>query len=217
MTDFLRIMVLLGILGAALTVAASAAMWWMEEDRRLRRVIRSVFGETHDAEIIAHGRNAAAAVDIASGQALVMRDGGAHALLYSTAALEGAELIMDNEVVARAFRGEARRPLERVDKEAREVVLRLVFNDPRHPDFDLDLWRPEDAGRRGGGGPAPVIQEARTWLARVDAILRRTGGPSRAPEPVVATAMPPPWDEEDDEDDQAEADLDDDDDEGRLL
>jgi hypothetical protein len=94
-------------------------------------------------------------------------------LLYPLQALIGAELIVDHQVVARALRDEPRRTLDQIASAATRVTLRLVFDDPRHPDFDLDLWLPEDESRRDSRAPSAAVEEARGWLARAEAILRR--------------------------------------------
>jgi hypothetical protein len=46
------------------------------------------------------------------------------------------------------------------------VTLKLIFDDPRHPDFELDLWLPGDQQRRESRSPADAIQEANRWLLR---------------------------------------------------
>ena len=173
MHNIVRFILIVGFAGAATTLLAGLWAWWNEEDRRLRRIAGRVLGGAPDAAIVAHGRDSAAAFRLASGEVLVMRRGGASALLYPLRMLVGAELIIDGEVAARALRDEPRRALDRIAGEARRVTLRLVFDDAAHPDFDLDLWLAEDALRRDARSPAAVIQEARGWLARAEAILRR--------------------------------------------
>ena len=198
MTDVLRILLLLALAGAAVTVAASALAWWLEEDRRLNRLIRRCLDGPADAAIIARGHNAATAFSLDANQILVMRRGGAASLIYPLDGLVGAELIVDGLVAARAFRGEPRKALDAINPEARQVLLRLIFDNPRDPDFEMMLW---PHGRHGGdhGGPADAIQEARTWLARAEAILRRP--------PRVQPSSPPPVIDDDeapeDEDDEA--------------
>jgi len=193
MGELIRLLLLVGIAAAGITLAASAAVWWQDETRRLTRLIRKVLGVEPDASIIARGRNAAAAISLDTQKALILWNGGARAIAYPLAKLEGAELIIDDEVAARVYRGEPRRPLDRVHGEARRVTLRLVFDDPRDPDFDLDLWLPNDRAQRESHSPSSVIQEARSWLARAEAIIRM---PAQAP---AVHAKPieeePPWDE----------------------
>ncbi len=188
MLEFIRILLLLGIAGAAATFVASGAAWWMDEERRLYRIARKVLDGAPDAMIVAVGRNAAAAFRLASRQVLVMSDGGAHALLYQLYNLAGAELIVDDEVVARVSRDQPKRSLDLVAAGARQVTLRLLFDDPRHPEFALDLWQPRDEHRNEQRTAAAVIREARTWLGRCEAILRRT----EAPQPEPPVTRPPP-------------------------
>ncbi len=197
MIEIVRSILLLGIVGAAATFLASGIAWWMDEQRRLYRLARKVLGGQPDGFIVAVGRNAAAGFRLESRQVLVMRDGGAHALLYRLHDLVGAELIVDDQVVARVLRDEPRRTLDQVAAGASQVVLRLLFDDPRHPDFSLELWQPNDQLRNEARSPAAAIREARAWLGRCEAIMRRATPP--APTPAIAPAKveadrePPPW------------------------
>ena len=210
MHNIVRFILVIGFAGSATTLLAGLWAWWNEEDRRLRRIARRALGGVPDAAIIARGRNSAAAFRLASSEVLVMRHGGANALLYPMRMLVGAELIVDGEVAARAVRDEPRRALDRIAAEAQRVTLRLIFDDAAHPDFELDLWLAQDALRHDARPPAAAIQEARSWLARAEAILRRPGpapqpGPTIASAPVVAATPPPAaWEPE------PEAEIDDD-------
>jgi hypothetical protein len=202
--EFIRIVLLLGIAGAAATFVASGAAWWRDEQRRLYRLARKVLDGAPDAMIVAVGRNAAAAFRLAGQQVLVMRDGGAQALLYQLYNLTGAELIVDDEVVARVSRDQPKRSLDQVAGGARQVTLRLLFDDPRHPDFNLDLWQPRDEFRNEQRSAAAVIREARAWLGRCEAIMRRAVAPQAAVTAVrpaavqpEAVAEPLPWEGED--------------------
>ena len=178
--------------------------WWMDEERRLYRVARKALGGRPDGFIVAVGRNAAAGCRLASSQVLVMRDGGAHALLYQLYNLVGAELIVDDEVVARVSRDEPKRPLDQVTAGASQVVLRLLFDDPRHPDFSLELWQPQDQQRNEARTAAATIREARAWLGRCEAIMRRAEPPrkpKRRPRRQLVAADLPPWEGESEFDD----------------
>jgi hypothetical protein len=207
LSDTLRLILLLAIAGAAVTVAGSGVSWWMDEERKLLRYIRRSLGGEPDAFIIVRGRAAAAAFSLASSEAVVMWSGGAKALLYPLHAFLGAELIVDDIVVARVFRGEPRRALDAVATGARTVTLRLIFDNPRDPDFDLDLWLPPDSLRRDTASPAKAIQQGRTWLQRVESLLRLASQPkaepriaaSEPPKPVAAEE-PPPWEDDEDAD-----------------
>jgi hypothetical protein len=190
MKDLVRLAILIVLAGGAVTLIGMGLAWWFDEARRMGRLIRRALGGEADAAIVARGRGAAAGFSTRSDQIVVMSRRGAEARLYRLDALEGAELVIDDAVVARVFRGEGRRPLDRIEREPDSVVLRLIFSDARNPDFDLQLWREEDVGRRQSADPADLIHEARTWLARVDALMRR--GPVRR----IAAPEPPPWEEE---------------------
>jgi hypothetical protein len=223
LNETVRLVLMIAIAGCAMTLCGSAAAWWFDEERRLRRLIRRCLGGEPDAMVVARGRAAGAGFRLASNQAVVLWHGGAKALLYPLHALQGAELIVDDRVVARVFRGEPRRALDVVETGARSVTLRLIFDNPRDPDFDLDMWLPHDGHRRDSGTPGAAIQEARSWLARSEALLRMPPPvreeprvaiePQRMDPPVEARPLPPvpqavepepppPW--EDDLDDLGE-------------
>jgi hypothetical protein len=213
LSDALRLILLLAIAGAAVTVLGSGVSWWMDEERRLNRYIRRSLGGEPDAVIVVRGRAAAAAFSLASSEAVVMWRGGAKALLYPLHAFLGAELIVDDVVVARVFRGEPRRALDAVSTGARTVTLRLIFDNPRDPDFDLDLWLPPDSLRRDTLSPGKAIQQGRTWLARVDSLLRLAAQPKvepriaaepKPPAPPPAEAEIPPWEDDEDFEDDVE-------------
>ena len=196
MIELVRLVLLLAIAGAAVTFLGSAWSWWTDEDRRLRRLLRKVLGGAPDAAITSPGQAAAAGFRLLSGRLAVMRDGGARTLLYRVEALTGAEVIADDQVAARVTRTEPRRALDQVDGEARQVGLRLMFDDPRHPDFVLELWGPADArqahGQMAHGRTASTaIREARAWLARVEALLKRTGGQRADGERAPVSARTP--------------------------
>ena len=214
MSDVVRIILLLAIAGAAITVLGSGIAWWTDVERQLRRYIRRSLKGPPDAVIVAKGR-AAAGFSVSAGEAIVLWRGGTHALLYPLHAFLGAELIVDERVLARVFRGEPRRALDTIERGAQTVTLRLIFDNPRDPDFDLDLWLPPDALRRDAITAAQAIQQGRSWISRVEAILRLQ--PQGRSEPQIAEVArsqsppppqaappraappPPPW-EDDDED-----------------
>ncbi|MDR3509966.1 MAG: hypothetical protein P4L64_18935, partial [Caulobacteraceae bacterium] len=105
MRELLRLLLMLGIAASAVTLVGSAIALWTDERRRLTRLSQRVLGGPPDGLIIAQGREATASFRIAANRVLVMRDGGAHALLYPLAALIGAELLIDDEVMARVAQG----------------------------------------------------------------------------------------------------------------
>jgi len=193
MNETIRLILLLALAGSAVTMAASAARFWLDEERRLSRYIARALGGPPDAQLIARGRGTAAAFSVSAGQIIVMWNGGAQALLYPFSALVGAELIVDGGTAARVYRGEARKILDQIAGGAQDVTLRLVFDNPRDPEFEMDLWLPADAARRDARSPTDAIREGRNWIARADAILRTPASVVRS-EPI----LPIDDDEEDD-------------------
>jgi hypothetical protein len=192
MDDLTRLLVLLVVAGLAVTVLAGAARWYMDEGRRVRRGLKAVLrGDVHGF-LVARGRGRGVGFDFTSNQVAVVWDQGAWGLVYTLDELMGAEVIVDRLVAGRVHRGEARKALDVFGAEER-VVLRLVFDDPGNPDFVLDLWLPEDAGRRDELPPNEAIAEANRWLARIEALLRRPASRRRPmAEMVPARAEPPP-------------------------
>jgi hypothetical protein len=199
MTDMARLFLLLGIAGAAVTFLGSLALWFLDEPRRIRRALRRVLKGEPEAMVLAQGRGRGAGFSFETGLAAVAWDRGAWCLIYRIDELTGAELVIDGQVAARVYRGEPRRALEQRVSSADQVALRLIFDDPRNPDFDLDLWLRGDEARRDDWSPQAAIQEANRWLARAEAILRRP--PAPRPVPVVAAPPPPPPSRQDPEDD----------------
>lgn len=215
MTDMARLFLLLGLAGTAVTFLGSLALWFLDEPRRIRRALRRVLRSEPEAMVLAKGRGRGAGFSFQTGLAAVAWDRGDWCLIYRIDELIGAELVVDGQVAARVYRGEPRRALDQMVSSADQVTLRLLFDDPRNPDFDLDLWLRGDEARRDDWSPQAAIQEANRWLARADAILRRPPAPK--PAPVVSPPPPsppppprpapidddPPWDDDEDEvDDQ---------------
>lgn len=191
MTDMWRLLMMLGLAGTAVTFLGSLALWWHNDERRIRRALGNVLRSEPEAMIIAQGRGRGAGFSFASGLIAVAWDRGDWCLIYRIDEVIGAELIIDGQVVARAFRGEPRRALEQVVSSADQVTLRLLFDDPKSPDFELDLWLRGDEARRDDWSPRAAISEANRWLARVEAIVRRPARPAPAP-PVVSTPVATP-------------------------
>jgi hypothetical protein len=218
MDEAARLITLLALAGGALTLLGAACAWFLDETRRIRRTLRQALGAEPQPWLAARGRGVGVGFNLSSGQLAVTWDKGGWRLDYAVSELVGAELIVDRRVAARAFRGEARRPLDQLDDPQERVRLRLVFDDPEHPDFDIDLWRPEDAGRRGRLTAEEALREANRWLARIEALLRRSParpqpaplaavGAAPAARPAPAPSAGPLFDDDDDavEDDSEDA------------
>ena len=183
MSELWRLMLLVTISASAVTFLGSAAIWFMDEDRRIRRALRHVLKGAPETVIVARGRGRGAGFNFTTNQAAVAWDSGAWCLLYRIDELMGAELSVDGQVIGRVFRGEQRRAIDQIVQQAAQVTLKLIFDDPRHPDFELELWVEGDQQRRETRSPADAIQEANRWLLRADAIVRRPLAPKAKPAP----------------------------------
>jgi hypothetical protein len=188
MDEVTRLLALLGVAGIALTIAAGIVRWRMNEGGRIRRGLKAVLKDDVHGYLAALGRGRGVGFNFTRNQVAVVWDAGAWGLVYALDELMGAEVIVDGVVVGRVHRGEPRRAVDLFEA-ADRVALRLVFDDPGSPDFVLDLWLPEDAGRRDELPPGEAIAEANRWLARIEALLRR---PTAARRPASAPAVTPP-------------------------
>jgi len=190
MDEVARLLTLLALAGGALTLLGGAVVWFLDESRRIRRTLTEGLGATPQPMLVARGRGAGIGFDLTRGLVAVTWDRGGWRLDYRVDELIGVELIVDRQVAARAFRGEARRPLDQLADPEERVRLRFVFDDPGHPDFALDLWRPEDEGRRGRLDADEALSEANRWMARMESLLRRPVAKSAAA--AVATRLTGP-------------------------
>ncbi len=174
---------------SAVTFVGSAAIWFMDEERRIRRALRHVLKGAPETVIVAKGRGRGAGFNFTTNQAAVAWDSGAWCLIYRIDELMGAELSVDGQVIGRVFRGEQRRAIDQIVQQAAQVTLKLIFDDARHPDFELELWQEGDQQRRESRSPADAIQEANRWLLRADAIVRRPLAPKAKAAPPSEPAI----------------------------
>jgi hypothetical protein len=184
MSEWLRLVLLIGLGGVGVTLLAMGFARYLAEDQRLARTFRAALETRPDAALIGHGSGRGVALSLAARRIVTAWDAGGWHMVYALDELLGAELDLDGQIAARALRGEPRRPLDRSTGAEHEVRLRLIFDEPRHPDFELVLW-PAKAGRGAPTKPREAISEANRWIARVEALLRRTGG-------ALSLVTPPP-------------------------
>jgi hypothetical protein len=192
MSELARLLLFVAIAGTAVTFMGSFAIWYGDEDRRIRRALRNVLKSESEGVIVARGRGRGAGFSFSTNLLAVAWDRGAWCLVYRLDELTGAELLVDNQVMGRVFRGEGRRAIDHMSPQADTVTLRLVFDDPRHPDFTLDLWAPGDEQRRESRSAGELVQEANRWLARCEAIVRRPLPPRPEKAAPIAVRAPPP-------------------------
>lgn len=192
MDEVARLLTLLALLGGAMTLLGGACVWYLDEARRIRRTLTQALGAAPQPMLIARGRGVGIGFDLTRNLVTVTWDRGGWQLTYRLDELVGAELIVDRQVAARAFRGEPRRALDHLSDPQERVRLRFVFDDPGHPDFEIDLWSPEDEGRRGRLHAEAALQEANRWMARMESILRRPVAKPATPVPSAAAPPAPP-------------------------
>ncbi len=189
MDEVARLLVLLGVTGAAVTILAGVVRWRLNEGRRVRRGLKAVLKCEPHGYLVALGRGRGIGFNFTRNQIAVVWDQGAWGLVYALDELMGAEVIIDGVVVARVHRGETRRALDAFEA-AERVTLRLVFDDLSQPDFVMDLWAAEDEGRSDRLEPAEAIADANRWIARIEALLRRPVTTRRAARGLVLPPQP---------------------------
>jgi hypothetical protein len=193
MTQLGPFLVLIGLAAVALAAFGGVVGWFNQESRRIRRGLRLVLKGDPHALIIAQGRGRGAGFNFTSNTMAVAWDAGSWCLIYRIEELLGLELIIDGQVAGRAYRGEPRRPLDVLGGAERQVVMRLVFDDPKHADFALELWSAARPQRRGEPNANAAVEEGNRWLARVESVFRRK--PAPAPAQGVRRAPPRPMPE----------------------
>ena len=197
MTQFGSLIALIGVAAVLLAALGAVVAWYNEEGRRIRRGLRRVLkGDTH-ALIIAYGRGRGAGFNFFSSTMAVAWDTGGWCLIYRIDELLGAELIIDGQVAGRSYRGEARRPVDVLGGAEKQVILRLVFDDPKYPDFALELWTAGRPSRRGELKVDEAVEEGNRWLVRMESIFRRqpSTARTRAAHQQAAAVAPPPVEE----------------------
>lgn len=204
MTKFGPLIALIGVAAVLLAALGAVVAWYNEEGRRIRRGLRRVLkGDTH-ALLIAYGRGRGAGFNFFSSTMAVAWDTGGWCLIYRIDELLGAELIIDGQVAGRSYRGEPRRAVDVLGGAEKQVTLRLVFDDPRYPDFALELWSAGRVVRRGELKADEAVEEGNRWLARMESIFRRqpstartraahNGEPAVTAESPAAPQAPPPF------------------------
>jgi len=170
MGEAFRVVLLVGLVAALLTTGALGLSWWMEPDRRIRRALSKALGGASEAEAASVAEGKACALNFSGGQLVVLWGLGAHGLAYDFDEVEGGEIIVDGHVVARVRRHEARKSLDVMVPDAEQIVLRLMFDDARHPEFELALW--DAAAPAPTGSPAEAMRLGRRWLSHVEALLK---------------------------------------------
>lgn len=136
-------------------------------------------------------RNAAAAIAYRQDKVVLVRKSGHKFIsrIYPVRDLVGVEVFVDDHVAARVVRGGLHKPLDDLKPDANKVRIRLMFDDPSNPDFDIALWDPNDAMTARAEGPKAAMETARRWFYHIEAIVRR---PPEAVSTPLTGILPPP-------------------------
>ena len=201
MNDVLRLVLLLVIAGLALTLVGALTARWLDETRRLTRYLRMALQATPEAVMMDRGGGKAMGLNIEAGKIAVLWDKGRKGLVYKLDQLVGAEMMVDNIVLARCFRDRPPMPLDEIPMAAHRGVMRVVFDNPRDPEYELEIWPAMNGRAHEHRSPADAVQAGRKWLTRLESILRRPAPRTltrpAAPAPILPDEDdPPPWDED---------------------
>ena len=219
MPSFLPALVILSVAAlAVLFILYRVYESRVEEPRKLEDEIREALaGAKPDVESIEPVRKAAIAISYATNKIVIVREfGKLPTRIYAISDLFGMEVFVDGRIFARVVRAGTAKPLDTgsykaiddISPQVNDVTVRFVFDDPVHPEYQLVLWRPDDALTPRAEGPRAAMARAQKWFHHIEAILRRPtpndikAPPSftPAPEPAkvaavaVSTAQLPPPD-----------------------
>ncbi|ESQ76852.1 hypothetical protein [Asticcacaulis sp. AC402] len=173
----------------------------VEQPKKLEDEVKEALGGARpDVESIEPVRKAACAISYAADKIVIVRNfGKLPTRIYTVADLYGLEVFVDGRIFARVVRAGSAKPLDTGSYKAiddiaptvNDVTVRLIFDDPIQPDFQLILWRPDDALTARAEGPRAAMARARKWFHHVEAILRRPVH-VKVPPPALHAPVPEP-------------------------
>ncbi|ADU13169.1 hypothetical protein [Asticcacaulis excentricus] len=175
-------------------------------------VAEALNGAKADVASIEPARKAAAALSYLGNRCVIVREfGKLPTRLYTMAELIGIEVFVNNKVAARIIRGGPHKMFDDIAPQVDRVTIRLMFNDPSKPDFELILWDPNDALTARAEGPRAAMETARRWFYHVEAIIRKPLADIEkeltppAPPPPEPAPKPPVHDHRNDDSDNDDA------------
>ncbi len=187
MPTFLPMLVILSAAGLAiLFILYRIYETRVEEPKKLEdEISEALEGAKPDVASIEPVRKAAVAIAYNVNKIVIVRDFGKKPRrMYGISDLIGIEVFVDNKLVARVIRNGPHKMLDDIAPAVTRVTIRLIFDDPAHPDYELVLWDPNDALTARAEGPRAAMETARRWFYHVEAIIRRP--------PMRAIKAPPP-------------------------
>jgi|GEM_PF-913427 len=153
-------------------------------------VAEALDGARPDVVSIEPARKAAAALSYHGNRCIIVREfGKLPTRVYAITEIIGMEVFVNNKVSARIIRGGAHKMFDDIAPQVDRVTIRLMFNDPAKPDFELILWDPNDALTARPEGPRAAMETARRWFYHLEAIIRK---PLAEIEKELAPPAPPP-------------------------
>ncbi|MDC7683466.1 hypothetical protein PQU92_09280 [Asticcacaulis sp. BYS171W] len=163
---------------AALAVLLVLYRIWdsrVEAPKKLEdEVAEALNGARPDVVSIEPARKAAAALSYLANTCVIVREfGKAPTRVYGMVEIIGIEVFVNNKVAARIIRSGAHKMFDDIAPQVDRVTIRLMFNDPSRPDFELVLWDPNDALTARAEGPRAAMETARRWFYHVEAIIRK--------------------------------------------
>lgn len=165
----------------------------VEQPKKLEDELREGLGGFKaDVQALEPVRKAAAASSYAGDRIVIVRNfGKIPHKPYKIADLIGMEVFVDDRVIARVMRSGPHKMFDDIAPVVNRVTMRLVFDDPGDPDFELVLWDPHDALTARAEGPRAAMNNARKWFYHVEAIMRRPIPiPVKAPPPIAPVPEP---------------------------
>lgn len=173
----------------------------VEQPKKLEDEVKEALaGARAEVESIEPVRKAACAMSFAGDKVVIVRNfGKLPTRIYTMAELYGVEVFVDGRIFARVVRAGSAKPLDTGSYKAiddiaptvQTVTLRLIFDDPVHPDFQLKLWDPNDALTARAEGPRAAMVTAAKWFHHIEAVLRRQVQ-VRTPPPANHAPVPEP-------------------------
>lgn len=194
MPPFLPVLIILSAaVLAILVVLYRLYVSRVEQPKKLEDELREGLGGFRaDVQALEPVRKAAAASSYDGDRVIIVRDfGKSPHKPYTMAELMGVEIFVDDKVVGRVTRGGPTRLLDDIAPTVHRVTMRLMFDDPADPDFELVMWDPHDAMTARAEGPRAALNNARKWFYHVEAVLRRTAAgtkPAKPPAPALIAA-----------------------------
>jgi hypothetical protein len=173
MDETLRVLLWFLLAGIGLLIASSVVLWWFESSRRLTRGLLRALGKPADAIVYDLGGQKAAGLDFSAGDMAVLWDSGKQGLVFTFDEIDGAELIVDEKIVARTQKGETRRVMDETYPNASRVILRLMFDDVETPEFEVELFGQMSPNPVHPKTAADAVRLGRKWLSHVDAVIKR--------------------------------------------